>query len=88
MYLEVWGVLVAKIETVAPRPTGISFFFEIGVVLARFVAKIHLFHMFRGRPFQYFLFKHQQYNSYSPANFFVILPGKINDLSLWIYILA
>jgi hypothetical protein len=25
--LEVWGVLVAKIVTVAPRPTGISTFF-------------------------------------------------------------
>ena len=42
-YLEVWGVLVAKIETVAPRPAGISLFFEIGAVLTRFVAKIDFF---------------------------------------------
>ena len=56
-------------------------FFEIVLLNVTFIAKIHMFHMFRGRPFQYFLFKHQTYRSYSPADFLVI-PSRQNKCSI------
>ena len=63
-----------------------QFVFEIGLWYSTFVAKNHMFRMFRGRPFQYFLFKHQKYRSYSPAEFLVIPSRKKCSISLDIFL--